>query len=236
MQDSWQWEMGQRVRSLLRKLLQIKIHWYLKDQTRHRRLVFMLRSWKSSHGNHWKLIIFHITCTKHREWCNFYQRQWCWISLISLFPCHYWDIQVLVATVHGFIINRCTCEPFPFFTLVATFPLPMGHLMASRGVTRKVSGVPMKKMIVPRLKGSHPEIQEAPTLPVPGMTLFAHVSNSTYSIDSSDHSIWELHCLTGQSSSRHLRSWHHELENGLTCMKFLHVQLSVHHSRTRSLF
>ena len=138
--------------------------------------------------------------------------------------------------MHGFIINRCTCEPLPFFTLVATFPLPMGNSMASRSVTRKVSGVPMKKMIVPRLKGSHPEIQEALTLPVSGMPLFAHVSNSTYSIDSSDHSIWELHCLTGQSSSSHLRSWHHEPENGLTCMKFLHVQLSVHHSRTRSLF
>ena len=61
--------------------------------------------------------------------------------------------------------------------------------MALRGEKRKVSGVPMKKMITPRLKGSPLKIQEAQTLPVSGMTLSAHVSNSTYLIDSSDHSV-----------------------------------------------
>ena len=65
----------------------------------------------------------------------------------------------------------------------------MGDLVASRGEKRKVSGVPMKKMIASRLKGSPLEIQEAPTLLVSGMTLSAHVSNSTYLIDSSDHSV-----------------------------------------------
>lgn len=61
--------------------------------------------------------------------------------------------------------------------------------MVSRGEKRKVSGVPMKKMIAPRLKGSPLKIQEALTLPILGMTLSAHVSNSTYLIDSSDHSV-----------------------------------------------
>ena len=36
----------------------------------------------------------------------------------------------------------------------------------------------------------------------------------------------------GQWSRSDLRSWCHELENGLMCLKFLHVQLVVHYPRT----
>ena len=54
-----------------------------------------------------------------------------------------------------------------------------------------------KKMIAPRLRGSLSEIQEAQTLPISSMTLSARVSNSTYSIGSSDHLVVGATLLDG---------------------------------------